>query len=281
MKYGPELKTLQKIELEILKSIIRVCKDNEIEYFIIAGTALGAARHGGFIPWDDDIDIGMTRSNYDKFLSVAQNALGNDLFLQTSTTDLNSPFYFAKVRKNGTRFLEDYCKDIDMHHGIFVDVFPYDNIPDNCLLRREQQLSVRMLYNLYVSRALKGTSVLQKGFWGKLKVLVRKTVHYLIVPIPREYFFKLLDKKMKIYNNGKTEYKTNLLDRRSSRKAIDDETIYPLKEVDFNGILVSTLNRTDVLLTKTYGDYMTMPPKEKRVGHMPHELDLGCEENQV
>jgi len=275
MEYGSELKTLQKIEMEIMENIIRVCKENEIEYFIVAGTALGAVRHRGFIPWDDDIDIGMLRSDYEKFLSIAQEALGNGFFLQTIDTDQNSPFYFAKVRKNGTRFIEYYCRDIDMNHGIFVDIFPYDNLPDNHFLRFEQKLSSRILYKTFVSRVLRDTSVRHKGFSGIWKSFVRRMLHYMTKPVPKEFFLKALDKKMKMYNKRKTELRTCLLDKRSVKKAVDDSIMYPLKEMCFEGISVSALNRTDILLEKTYGDYMRLPPEEDRVGHRPYELFLG------
>ena len=275
MKYGVNLQKVQKIQIDILKRTIDICDENNIEYFIIAGTALGAVRHGGFIPWDDDIDIGMKRHHYEKFLRVAQSNLGDCLFLQTCETDPNSPFYFAKVRKKGTKFVEYYCRGIDMNHGIFVDIFPYDNLPDNFFLRLEQKFSARILHKIFVSRVLKDTSVRHKGFSGIWKRLVRWTLHYLTKPIPKEILLRALDKKMKMYNKRKTKLRTCLLDKRSVKKAVDDAIMYPLKEIRFEGISVSSLNRTDILLEKTYGDYMRLPPEEERGGDRPYELDLG------
>lgn len=106
-EYGTELNKVQSIILSIFKEIVRICDENDIIYFIINGTALGAVRHGGFIPWDDDIDIGMTRENYDHFLSIAQEKLPQDLFLQTVETEPNSPFYCAKVRKTERNLLKN------------------------------------------------------------------------------------------------------------------------------------------------------------------------------
>lgn len=105
MEYAEELKELQKVLLDILKEVKRVCDENNIDYFIIAGTALGAVRHKGFIPWDDDIDIGMTRDNYEKFIKIANTKLSEEFFLQTMETEEETPFYFAKVRKNKTKFI--------------------------------------------------------------------------------------------------------------------------------------------------------------------------------
>lgn len=94
-----KMTNVQHIELEILKKIDEVCKKHNINYWLDSGTLLGAVRHQGFIPWDDDIDIGMLREDYEKFLKVAQKDLGDDYFLQTRSTDKNYPLVFAKVRK--------------------------------------------------------------------------------------------------------------------------------------------------------------------------------------
>ena len=118
-----ELKSLQ---LEIAKNIKNVCEENNIEYFMVGGTLLGAVRHKGFIPWDDDIDLGMTTENFEKFLEVAPKCLDNRFFLQTSATD---SFYFnsfAKVRLNNTHMQEKVTRETKMHDGIFVDIFSYD-----------------------------------------------------------------------------------------------------------------------------------------------------------
>ena len=98
----PEIKDVQRVELDILIKVARLCEERGFTYFIESGTALGAVRHGGFIPWDDDIDIGMPRQDYEKFLDIAQEELGDEYFVQTRKTDPNAPFSFAKVRKNGT-----------------------------------------------------------------------------------------------------------------------------------------------------------------------------------
>ena len=107
MKYtDDQLHKLQDTELEILQEIIRVCNANNITYFTVGGTTLGAIRHNGFIPWDDDIDIGMMRDDYEKFLSVAKTELAEGFSLTYYYTDPNSPTYYAKVRKDGNEFVE-------------------------------------------------------------------------------------------------------------------------------------------------------------------------------
>ena len=100
------LKKIQQIELDILLEVDRICKKHEIEYFLDFGTLLGAVRHSGFIPWDDDIDIGMTRDNYEKFLKIASSELKKDYFLQNVYTERETPFLYSKIRKNGKFTME-------------------------------------------------------------------------------------------------------------------------------------------------------------------------------
>ena len=129
--YSEQIKAIQKCELEILSEIDRICVRHRIPYFAIGGTALGAIRHKGFIPWDDDIDIAMERNEYNRFLSYASKELGSSFFIQNIDSEPDSPFYFTKIRKNDTQFVECYLKEAGIHQGIFVDIFPFDHINNN------------------------------------------------------------------------------------------------------------------------------------------------------
>lgn len=145
-KYTAEELDLLHAELyDILGETIRVCQKHDIPYFVIGGTAIGALYDQGILPWDDDIDIGMTRENYNKFLKVAPGELGPSYFLSWIETDPHTPYYFAKVKKNNTLFVEEMFKNVPMHPGIFVDIFPFDKIPDNKLLRRIQSEALGFL----------------------------------------------------------------------------------------------------------------------------------------
>ena len=126
-----QLEKIHSTEVEILSEIIRVCSENDIPWFTVGGTTLGAVRHNGFIPWDDDIDIGMLREDYDKFLALAPSCLKEGYILQHFTVDKRTPTYFAKVRKDGTEFIEYSNHSLPIHHGVFVDIMPYDRIPED------------------------------------------------------------------------------------------------------------------------------------------------------
>ena len=134
-QYTPEeLTQLHQVLYEILEEIVRICDKHNIPYFVIGGTAIGALYDKAILPWDDDIDIGMKREDYNKFLQIASQELREPYFLSWIHTDPHSPYYFAKVKKNNTLFVEEMFKDVPMHQGIFVDIFPFDRIPNNKLL---------------------------------------------------------------------------------------------------------------------------------------------------
>lgn len=138
-----ELTQLHTTLYEILEEIDRVCSENGIQYFLIGGSALGVHFWEGIIPWDDDIDVGMTRDNYNRFLHIAPSKLKSAFFLQCQKSEPHHPYFFAKVRKNGTSFVEEDFQGLDIHQGIFVDVFPFDRrVP----LRIAESLQYKLLH---------------------------------------------------------------------------------------------------------------------------------------
>lgn len=126
---------LQKVLLEILHEIDCVCRRHNLRYSLFYGSLLGAVRHKGFIPWDDDADIAMPRDDYERFLRIAENELPKGYFMQSYRTEEGYRHPFAKVRKDGTTCINVNHRHIKMHHGIFVDVFPLDKVPNNVVLR--------------------------------------------------------------------------------------------------------------------------------------------------
>ena len=127
-----ELDLLHAELYDILGETIRICRKHDIPYFVIGGTAIGALYDRAILPWDDDIDIGMARKDYNRFLEVAPRELGDSYFLSWIETDPHSPYYYAKVKKNNTLFVEEMFKNVPMHPGIFVDIFPFDRTTSCC-----------------------------------------------------------------------------------------------------------------------------------------------------
>ena len=131
MQNDSNLRKVQNAELDILKEFIEICRKINVRYYVIDGTLLGAVRHQGFIPWDDDIDIGMFREDYEKFVALAPQVLPECLFLQTYRTDEEYYRNSGKIRNSNTTMIETVVKDLRMNHGVFIDIFPLDNYPTN------------------------------------------------------------------------------------------------------------------------------------------------------
>ena len=135
---GSDLRRHQAVLLELLTEFDRICVKHGIGYVLFAGSALGAVRHQGFIPWDDDLDVAMLRADYQRFLQLAPAELGEQYFLQGEFS-AHWPMFFSKLRKNGTACMERFVpKDEKMHQGIYMDIFPVDNLSDNALVRKIQ-----------------------------------------------------------------------------------------------------------------------------------------------
>ena len=138
------LRCVQLTQLDMAKELKRICEKYHINYFLDCGSLLGAVRHQGFIPWDDDMDFGMMREDYDRFLEIAPKELPANLFLQTAETDSGYGYAFAKIRKNDSLYLERVSENSKENHGIFIDIFPYDSLPDTTVERKKlyQKLTV-------------------------------------------------------------------------------------------------------------------------------------------
>ena len=132
--------TLKQIQTNMLKEFIEICENNKLQYFVIYGTLLGTIRHKGFIPWDDDIDVIMARNYYETFMKIGQKSLSEHLFLQNHITDKNYLCNFAKIRNNETTFIEIATQNIDINHGVYIDIFPLDGLAKNKLVRTIHRL---------------------------------------------------------------------------------------------------------------------------------------------
>lgn len=255
------LKQLQKTQLEILSKVAEVCERNNITYFLIAGTLLGAERHKGFIPWDDDLDIGIPRKDYNRFLSVCrdENALGEKYFLHHITTDKYYWLPFAKVRKNGTVFAEESIRNIESNKGIFIDVFPLDYVRKNTGFYFSFKASVlRFIHHFACSRRLKTEE----------KSLPRKLAKAITCIIPTWTLFNIWDKWSGSEKQGK--YLISFGSNYAAKKQTMDKRIYlPGKKVLFEGKSFNAPSKTRTYLKHLYGDWQQLPPVEKRQNHNP------------
>jgi len=262
---------LQLIELEILKEVVKVCNQYNIEYFIDSGTALGAFRHSGFIPWDDDIDIGMTRANYDRFLKIAPKEINSEIFIQNRKTDKKSPFYSTRARKNNTTHMEWDKRNMKIHHGVYIDIFPYDSIPDNENKRLKFQKRCKRIIKIYKIRSIPDRyKKPEKNIkWWSLAI-IRRLLHYTLVPIPISWGERYVEKNFRKYNNKQTQHITCL--SYGGIHSFKKDDIFPVREIVFEGNVYFAPNNMDNYLKELYGDYMTLPPEKERIGHEPYKL---------
>lgn len=136
MEARDQLIKIQQIELSILNEFSKICQKHNLTYFLVGGSCLGMIRHKGFIPWDDDIDLGMPRKDYQKFCEIAKAELPDDLVLQNFDTEPQCGLVFGKIRKKGTILSENYSYHINMNQGVWIDIFPYDFVSNNKWIRK-------------------------------------------------------------------------------------------------------------------------------------------------
>ncbi len=268
------LRRLQQTEFEILKEFDRICKKHNIQYFLDSGTALGAARHKGFIPWDDDIDVGMLRSDYEHFLEICPKELEQKYFLQTIETDPGCPCLFAKIRKNGTIYQENEKQGMKMHIGIWIDIFPYDYLPDD---KKKQRRIIRSAYlwkNAFMVKKIphKFSNITGKSPWRYYsEVVIRKVLHCILKIIPDSLFINHFRKLRDI------SHEHNYVSCLFFGKPLVFETdkLIPIKTIEFEGEILPCPYDIDYYLKVNYGNYIKLPPEDQRYGHIPSYVDFG------
>lgn len=252
-----QIEQLKKIELDMLKEFVRVCEILDLKYYLIGGTLLGAVRHQGFIPWDDDIDVGMPREDYEKFLKQGQSLLPDNLFLQNIFTDKEYIMCFSKIRNSNTTFIETSVGKLKINHGVFIDVFPLDYYPDTL----EEQKQVKKKEVWYKKRiACEYTLPNDNTVIRKVKKFVLRTIAPSIKKIlyNREELHKTIPKSSLLINYGGAW---------GEREIISADWLGTGKKLIFEGLSLNVPVEYDKYLKQIYGEYMKLPPKEKRKGH--------------
>lgn len=243
------LRKAQLIMLDMLIEFDAICKKHQLQYWLDSGSLLGAVRHKGFIPWDDDIDLSMPIEDYNKLLSIAENELSNDIFFQTSQTDKNFKFDYIKLRSNKASIVEFHEKDkkINYHQGIFVDIFP--------MLAIEHTEENNKLYNDTLKKIRDVSSISLHTPNGKGDPDARTS---LVASLKQKH---LGWEK----NNSKVIYSGEMPDVAAW---FDIEKIFPLTSLTFEDHSFPVPNNPSHYLDSIYSfNYRELPPEDKRIIH--------------
>ncbi|OOM79970.1 LicD family protein [Clostridium sp. BL-8] len=255
-----DLRQMQLIQLEMLLEVERICKKCNIKYCIIAGTLLGAVRHKGYIPWDDDADVAMLRGEYEKFCKACETELDTTRFYFQN--HLNTPGYrwgYGKIRRVGTEFIRKGQEHMPYKSGVFIDIFPLDNVPNNVYIRK--------IHNF-------ACTVIRKMLWSAVgakcdKNMLMRCIYMLISIVPRNLIFSLYNKLMIVSNKKNTEMVRILT------FPTPDNGYYgyykrwymELQNIEFEGYYFPGPKDYDGYLTFKFGNYKELPPIEQRQGH--------------
>ena len=261
-----QLRKLQMIQLEMLVEVDRICKKCGIKYNIIAGTLLGAVRHGGYIPWDDDADVALLRPDYEKFRRACKTQLDHSRFYFQD--DRNTKGYrwgYGKIRRKDTLFLREHQEHMPYEQGVFIDVFPLDGVPDNYFLRSLKNFECFCVRKILWSKVGK---IAEKTIWKRM-------VFEVLDKIPEEKVFRYYHQMIRRANKKKTRMVRILM-----FPTPNDEWGYyrcwyeKSADIEFEGVVFRGIKDYDSYLSFKFGDYMELPPVEKRKVHPVSKLNL-------
>ena len=272
-----QLREVQLTELEMLEEVHRICEKRKIPYVIIAGTLLGAVRHGGFIPWDDDVDVALLRKDYERFCKACEEELDTDRFVFQD--DRNTPGYrwgYGKLRRKHTLFLREYQEDMPYFQGIFLDVFPLDEVPHNYGLRLGWQAAC---------------FTVRKFLWARVgkkaeKNAVKRILYGLMDHVPEEvilsWYHGLIRQSSRItetaddrQENKRKRYVRILLFPTPNRTYAYERAWYLERAwYTFEGKRFCGIRDADSYLGFKFGEYQKLPPEKDRKTHPVSRLVL-------
>ena len=259
------LRELQLNELAILVEIDRICRKRDIEYSLFGGTMLGAVRHGGFIPWDDDIDVAFSRKEYDRFRKACHEELNHSrFFLQDHVSDPNYPWGYEKMRLLGSELTRPGQEHIKCKTGVFVDIFVMDLVPDAWLLRRIHFLACYLIRKLLYA---------QLGMRQEKNLVKRLFYKWCYKTIPRDKVFALRDKLASMCNSKPSKLMRHMTFPHPARSkyGCPAKCMNRFRDIQFEGYIFRCYRNYKTYLKAHYGDYMSLPPTNKRIP----ELTIG------
>ena len=250
---------VQKKALDILKVFVEICEKWDISYYLVCGSALGAVKYQGFIPWDDDIDVGLLRSDYQRFLEIAQAELPNGFFLQNYKTEPLFPHAYSKLHDSNTTFIEQSVKDLPINHGIFLDIFPIDGCPTK-EWEKKVFFARKKLYSWMRIAAIKQSP----KRWVRIRNQFFRILGY------HKRTAKVQEKIEKLYMKYPPETSELWCNYGNWQRELEHAPQWHYGEgiwATFEGLRVRIPENYDAYLTQKYGDWRSDPPIEKQKSH--------------
>lgn len=261
--YSPEEKReIQLDGLDILLKLDGICRENGLTYYLTAGTLLGAVRHGGFIPWDDDIDVAMPRRDFDKLSRIAGKLLPEGYFYQDTATEKEYPFLFSKIRKAGPEVHEEILSGVNIRKGRYIDIFPLDKCPDS---PRTAGAFFKVIEFIKMAMLVKTDSSIPCGYTRRIPKLAFSVATHM----PR-WMLRLARRSAVGLFGGLSSGKrlcTVAGTHGYPKETYESEWFVGEKEMLFEGRSFPVPMKTEALLQNMYGDYMTPPEESERGGH--------------
>jgi len=253
---------MKKIEIDILKKINKICNDNNIKIYLGGGTLLGAIRHKGFIPWDDDIDLMLLREDYQKLLKIFDNNIIDDLKLLSYHNDSSYYYPFAKIININTVMYENEMKPIN-NLGIYIDIFPIDYLPTNKLVIEWIFFKKRIFQSISAFSSVKN---ILSHTSNPIKKLYKKLFQGIFSKLPKNYCARKIDKLL--IKNKKTKNVVCISGSYVKKEIMPASYISDSVEVEFEGSMYLAPIGYHDYLVKHYGvNYMQIPPKEKQISN--------------
>ena len=253
-----ERRKIQRLELDILMEVDRICRKHRIQYTMGYGSLIGTIRHDGFIPWDDDVDICLMRKDYIRFKEICKKELSSRFFYQSHDTDPEYYLLYDKIRLNGTVFKESHLSSYNIHHGIYIDLFPIDYIPNNSIKQAFQLICFHFFRSGLMSKYL----VMEARGWKKK--IIALFLRFLFFLIPLDTLYKNANKVAIWYDNTPSKRIMNFLTPYRLKEIFNADLYKEYTEHEFEGLMVKIVKQYDHFLKQIYGDYMKLPPVEKR-----------------
>lgn len=274
-QYEPEtLKKLQYYSGRVLKEFDRICQKLDITYFIYAGTAIGALRHGGFIPWDDDIDVALPRNDYERFLAEAPSEMKPVFEIANGRISPGFPACLTRFSFKDSLWVPEEFKNCEQQFKIGIDVFPLDALPDDPKALRKKRRRTWLWGRLVYLKATSRPHIIQKGLTRALIYGACSIAHgaLQLFKVSQGYLYGKWEEAALLYNNEPSERIADFSDRTPEAWSMMLNEIVPTRRIPFEDFEVQTANKDTVLLERGYGDFMQLPPEDARKNHYPSVL---------